>query len=139
MIATAHSDEEKKLVTELGASEVVDYASDIAGAVRAAHADGVDAVFHLAGDPSGLVATLRDGGVFVSTLIMSPAQVPAETATVVPVMANPDAATLARCAENQAQGRTRVNIERVYTLDEGPTAIADFSKGTLGKLVIAVD
>jgi NADPH:quinone reductase-like Zn-dependent oxidoreductase len=139
VIATAHSDEEKTLVTELGASEVVDYTADVAGAVRAAHADGVDVVFHLAGDPSALVPALRDGGVFVSTLIMSPAQIPAEGATVVPVMAVPDPAMLARCAGNQAQGRTRVHIERVYTLGEGPTAIADFGNGTLGKLVIAID
>jgi hypothetical protein len=54
-------------------------------------------------------------------------------------MANPDAAVLARRAGNQAQGRTRVDIERVYTLDEGPAAITDFGKGTLGKRVIAID
>ena len=138
VIATAHSDEEKTLVTELGASELVDYATDVAAAVRAAHADGVDAVVHLAGDPASLLAALRDGGVFVSTLIMSPEQVPAETATVVPIMANPDAATLDRLADNHLKGRSRVHIERSYGLDETPAAIADFGKGTLGKLVIAV-
>ncbi len=59
--------------------------------------------------------------------------------SVVPIYANPDAATLARCADNQARERTRVHIQRVYELDEAAAALADFAQGTLGKLVIVVD
>lgn len=135
VIATAQTDEEKELVTELGAAEIVDYTAD----VRGAHPDGVDTIVHLAGDPASLLPALRDGRLFVSTLIMSPEQVPAGNATVVPIYANPDPATLARCADNQASRRTRVHIQRVYELAEAPAALADFSKGTLGKLVIVID
>ena len=56
--------------------------------VRAAAPDGVDAVAHLAGDAS-VAALVREGGRFASTLLQSPEQVPAETVTVIPVIANP--------------------------------------------------
>ena len=108
----------------------------MAAEVLAAHPHGVDAVLHLAGDPAALLPAVRKGGRFVSTLVMSPEQLPTESATVMPIYANPTQAVLDRLAENQAQGRTRVTIQRVYGLDEAPAALRDFAKGTLGKLVI---
>ena len=136
VIATAHSDEERRHVTVLGAAEVVDYQHDIAAAVLAAHSHGVDAVLHLAGDPAALLPAVRKGGRFVSTLVMSPQQLPTETATVVPIYTNPTPAVLDHLAENQAQGRARVTIQRVYSPDEAPAALRDFASGKLGKLVI---
>jgi NADPH:quinone reductase-like Zn-dependent oxidoreductase len=70
-------------------------------------------------------------------LLMSPEQLPTDTATVVPIYATPDQATLARCADNHAQRRTRLTVQRVYPLDDAPVALADFATGTLGKLVIS--
>jgi NADPH2:quinone reductase len=139
VIATAHSDEEKKHVIELGAAEVVDYTGDVTAAVLAAHPDGVDAVLHLAGDPAALLQAVRTGGRFVSTLIGSPEQLPTDTATVLPIYANPGPATLDRLADNHAQGHTRVAIQRVYALEEAPAALTDFASGTLGKLVIIIE
>ena len=52
VIATAHTDAERDLVTRLGADIVVDHQADIAAQVRASAPDGVDAVAHLAGDTS---------------------------------------------------------------------------------------
>ena len=50
VIATAHTDQERTLVTGHGASDVVDYAQDVVAQVRTIVTDGVDAVVHLAGD-----------------------------------------------------------------------------------------
>lgn len=138
VIATAHTDRERETVTALGAAEVVDHARDVAAQVRRARPNGVDVVLHLAGDPTALLPAARRGGRFVSTLVSSPQQLPSATVTVVPVHANPTPATLDRLARNQAEGRTHVIIERVYDLDDTPAALADFARGTLGKLVIAI-
>jgi NADPH:quinone reductase-like Zn-dependent oxidoreductase len=139
VIATAHSDEERQLVTGLGAAEVVDYTEDVAAAVLAAHAEGVDAVLHFAGDPTVLLPAVRQGGRFVSTRIMSPDQLPAEGVTVVPIYANPTPDTLQQLAANQATGQTSVAIQRTFALDEAPAAFAAFAGGTLGKLVVVID
>lgn len=139
VIATVHSDAEKEQVTTIGAAEVVYYTKDITEQVRAAHPGGADVVLHLAGAPAPLLSVLRTGGRFVSTIVSSPDQLPTERATVVPVYANPTRATLERIAENQVAGRTRVIIQRTYNLAETPAALADFRRGTLGKLVIIID
>ncbi|MEP6665661.1 MAG: NADP-dependent oxidoreductase [Nocardioidaceae bacterium] len=139
VIATAHSDEEKTLVTGCGASGVVDYAGDIAAEVLAAHPGGVDAVIHLAGDPAALLPVVREGGRFVSTLLGSPQQLPTESVTVLPIAANPTPGTLARIAQNQEQARTRVTVQRTYGLDQVSEAFTDFAGGTLGKLLIRID
>jgi NADPH2:quinone reductase len=136
VIATAHTLQEQQLVTDLGAAETVDYTADVTTAVREHHPDGVDVLLHLAGDPAALLPALRPGGRFVSTLIMSPEQLPTENVTVIGIYANPDQATLDRCASNHATDLTRVHIQQTYTLDEVPTALADFAGGTLGKLSI---
>ena len=52
------------------------------------------------------------------------------------VLASPTSATLERLAQNQATGRTSVSVQRVYSLQQAPAALADFAAGTLGKLVI---
>ena len=139
VIATADSDDARRLVTELGAAEVVDYSGDVAAAMLAANPDGVDAVLHFAGDPAPLLPAVRRGGRIVSTRIMSADQLPAEDVTVVPVYANPTPETLERLAANQAQGLTRVTIQQTYRLDEAPDALAAFASGMLGKLVIVID
>jgi NADPH:quinone reductase len=139
VIATAHTELERQHVTELGAAELVDYTGDVAGVVLQAHPQGVDAVVHLAGDPAPLLAAVRNGGKFISTLIGSPEQLPADRATVMPVYANPTPDILDRVADNQAKGRTSVKIQRVYGLDSAPAALADFAGGTLGKLVITTN
>jgi NADPH2:quinone reductase len=139
VIATAHTDQEQMYVSELGAAEVVDYTGDVAATVLEAHPQGVDAVVHLAGDPTPLLAAVRNDGKFISTLIGSPGQLTAENATVVPVSANPTQATLDRLADSQAKQHTSVKIQHVYSLGSAPEALADFAGGTLGKLVITTN
>jgi NADPH:quinone reductase-like Zn-dependent oxidoreductase len=136
VVATAATDEEQALVTDLGAAATVDHSGDLTAAVRQAHPDGVDVVLHFAGDPTVALAALRPGGRFVSTMIMSPDQIPTEDATVVPVYANPEPATLDRVARHQAEGATRVHVQGTYPLDQVSTAFEAFAAGTRGKVVV---
>jgi hypothetical protein len=55
----------------------VDYRGDANAQLLATHPDGLDAVIHLAADPTGLMRPERPGGRFVSTLLSSPEQLPA--------------------------------------------------------------
>jgi NADPH:quinone reductase-like Zn-dependent oxidoreductase len=140
VIATAHGAEAQEQMRLLGAAEVVDYKQqDTAAAVRAAHPAGVDVVLHLAGDLGALLPLVREGGRLASALIMSPEQMPAGATNVIPVFANPTPEVLEQLAANQAQGKTRVVIERTYPLAEAPAALRDFMGGKLGKLAIAIE
>ena len=139
VLATAASDDERRLVTDLGAARTVDHTGDVELAVRELHPDGVDAVIHLAGDAAALLSLVRPGGMFVSTLLQSPEQLPTDDATVIGIYANPDRATLDRVAASQASGATRLELQRTYPLSEAPAALSDFARGTLGKLVITID
>ena len=56
----------------------------------------------------------------------------------VPIFAHPTPDVLNRLAAAQAQGRTRLVIERTYSLEDAPAALRDFSGGKLGKLVVIV-
>jgi NADPH:quinone reductase-like Zn-dependent oxidoreductase len=129
VIATAHTDDEKFLVSSLGAAEAADHTGDLAAQVK-----DVDVVFHLAGDPGALLGLLRSGGRFVSTLVGSPDQLPAGDYTVVAVFANPAGATL----DQLARGENKLVIEQVYPLDRSLDAIAHFARGTKGKIVVTV-
>jgi NADPH2:quinone reductase len=138
VIATAHTDEERGLVARLGSDETVDHTADLSAQVRSIAPDGVDVVVHLAG-PFDVVELVRPGGRFVSTLLASPEQVSTETATVVPVQANPTPDDLERSALGLASGDTAVHIQQVYPLEQISDAFDKFAQGTLGKLVIAID
>ena len=137
VVATAATDEEVAHVTTLGADLTVDHThEDLVEAVRAHHPDGLDVVFHLAGDPTALLGALRPGGRIVSTLISSPDQLPSEEALVIGVMATPDSATLDQVASDHADGVTGLRIQDTYTLEQTADAFAAFGAGTLGKVVV---
>lgn len=138
VIATAHTAQERDLVTSLGASETVDYAGDVVAQVRGAHPEGVDAVIHPAGDPAAVLGALRDGGRFASTMLGSPEQLAGGNGTVVSVYANPASTTLDRLADAVARNRIRIAVEGVYPLAEAPQALAHFAGGTRGKTVLTV-
>jgi NADPH:quinone reductase len=139
VIATAHSQQEIELVTQLGAAHTVDYRGDIVEQVRSLYADGVDVVLHFAGDATPLVAVVKLGGTLVSTMLPSADDVPAENVKVVSIYARPSAVTLDRVARHQAEQHTTVTVQRVYDLEQTGQAIEHFAAGTLGKLVISID
>jgi NADPH2:quinone reductase len=136
VVATATSDEETDLVTDFGAASTVDYTGDVAAATRTAHADGVDVVIHLAGDPAALLSATRTGGRFVSTMLSSATDLPTEDVTVVSIYASPDAATLSRAADHQVDEVSRIHVQETYPLEQAADALAAFTGGTLGKVVI---
>lgn len=139
VVATASSQEEIELVTRLGAAHTVDYHGDVAQQVAALYPEGVDVVLHFAGASLPLVPAVKQGGTFVSTMLQSAADVPAEGVEVVSIYASPTADTLDRVARHQAEEHTTVTVQRVYALDQAGVAFGDFAAGTLGKLVIAIN
>lgn len=138
VIATAHTEAEQALVRELGAQHTVDHTGDLASAVRSLSPDGVDTVLHFAGDAGSVLPLVRTGGTFVSTLLGSADELPSDTVTVAPVYANPTPEMLDRLAAAQADGSTTVTVQQTYPLEQTATALADFGKGTAGKLVIEI-
>lgn len=135
VLATAATEDEKSLVTDLGAHQVVDHTGDVVAAVKDTHPDGVDVLFHYAGDPAQLVTLVRRGGRFVSTLIQ-PDQLPVEDVEVVGIYTHPDRTRLDRLAEHAAAGTTRLTVQDTFALDQASAAFDTFAGGTLGKLVI---
>src|SRR5262249_50983813 len=125
-------------VKEFGADEIVDYTKDLAAAVRSSHPDGVDVVLHLAGDGPALAGLLKSGGRFASVLGVGPEKVGRSDVTAKMIMTIPNPTWLSELASAAASGQLRVPIRKVYTLDQAGQALADFSAGTQGKLVIAV-
>jgi NADPH2:quinone reductase len=138
VIATARPGEEARFVTGLGADSVVDYTGDIAATIRSAWPTGVDAVLHLAGDALLLAQLVRPGGRFASTLGVGADQLEAPGLTATAVMAMPTAGVLEALAADVAAGKLLVPIRHAYRLEDVPQAIADFARGTLGKLAIAI-
>jgi NADPH:quinone reductase-like Zn-dependent oxidoreductase len=60
VIATAHTDAERELVTRLGAHATVDHTGDLSSQVHEIAPDGVDAVAHLAGDQSSVELSVTE-------------------------------------------------------------------------------
>lgn len=134
VIATAQPGTETDFVRGLGATDVVDHTSDLAGQVRAISPAGVDVVLHLAGDGAALAGLLTEKGRLASTLGLGADQHPAATA----VMATPTETTLDRLAADAAAGRITVPVSRTYSLSEVPAAFADFATGTVGKISVTI-
>ena len=137
VLATAGTEVEAHLLTSLGADTVIDRTGDVLAQVRVAVPEGVDAVVHLAGDVDVLGA-VKDGGRFVSTLVMDPSQLPSETVTVVPVYAAASTALLNTIARFHADGTTRIVVQAVYPFAQVDQAFAAFAAGTIGKLVVTI-
>jgi NADPH:quinone reductase len=135
VVATAATDDERALVADLGADEVVDHTGDLVDVIGEAHPEGVDAVLHFAGDPEPLLPLVRPGGHFVSTMLR-PDQLTSDSVTVVGIYAHPDPAVLGRAASHQADGATRVHVQDTFTLEEAEAALDAFARGTVGKLVV---
>jgi NADPH:quinone reductase len=135
VVATAATKEEQDLVDGLGADATADHTGDLVGSVRAANPDGVDVVFHFAGDPTQAASLVRSGGRFVSTMVQAE-QFPVENVTVHGIYAHPDTSKLERLAGHAAEGTTSLKVQHIYALEHVTDAFAAFAGGTLGKLVV---
>lgn len=124
---------------ELGASDVVDRAGDVARQVRALVPAGADVTIDLVGPavwPAELAAT-RDGGRFVTT---TPAEIPTERGIAAQSVAvQPDAETLAALADGCVRGQLTSRVGRVVPLAQAVDALADIERGRApGKIVVDV-
>jgi NADPH2:quinone reductase len=61
---------------------------------------------------------------------------PSDDVTVVPIFAYPTPEALARAADNHEQAHTGLTIQQTFALTDGPQALAAFTAGTLGKLIV---
>jgi NADPH:quinone reductase-like Zn-dependent oxidoreductase len=132
---------DEAFVTELGASETVDYTGDVAAAIRERHPDGVDGLIDLVNrDPAGfasMVGLVRAGGHATSAVGGAGESTEIGGVAVSNVGGNP--ALLPALGELVKEGRLRAPIQRTYPLDEAATALQDLTnQHTLGKLLITM-
>ncbi|MDX3729375.1 NADP-dependent oxidoreductase [Streptomyces caniscabiei] len=142
VIATAKPGSESDFVSTLTDAEVtvIDYTQDVTAQVRAIAPDGVDAVLHLAGDLTELIALTRDGGAVASALTLAPVPEASEDRKLQTAVlrSNPTADTLSTLAGQVASGSLKVPVNSEFDLERAPEAFAAFGRGTLGKIAITV-
>jgi len=136
VIATARPGQEEEYVRGLGAAHTVDYAGDVAAAVRAIVPHGADKALHAAGDAAAIGKVMRAGGRVASTLAATAGQLGRDDVTVTAIMAAATAGKLARLLDHVASGNLRVHIEARVPLDRAHEALTTFAGGTLGKVLI---
>ena len=130
-------------IRSLGATEVVDYAGDIAAAVRASHPEGTDALIDAVnrGDDHGAVTTLvKDGGFVASTTGSADEEgLRARRIGGVNVMAQGDPGAFSRVLEMAGDGRLQVAVTQMFSFDELPDALGLVgSRSSRGKLAIRI-
>jgi NADPH2:quinone reductase len=128
--------EDEAFLSDLGVSAVIPRDGDVAAAVRERYSDGVDALLDLVNfTPGTYEAALKDGA-RVASSTGAAGEGPGRSN----VMANPTPENLHRLGELLADGSLRVAIQRAYTLDQAPQALAALpAEHTQGKLAIQVN
>jgi len=127
-------------VTDLGASETVDYTGDLVATVRERYPDGVDAAIDLVNrqgaDFDAVVGLVRKGGKAASARGAAQSE---EIDGVRTSNANGNPAHLTALASLVAEGKLRVAITRTYPLHDAVQALSDLQElHTVGKLVLTV-
>ena len=128
-------------LAELGADEAIDYTSEsVEDRVR-----DVDVVLDLVGDESsaGALATLRDGGIFISVPSGAGLDALREAAAgrvrVTGILVEPDRPGLEAIADLVAAGRLRPHVEQTFPLADAASAHELGETGrTQGKLVLTL-
>jgi NADPH:quinone reductase-like Zn-dependent oxidoreductase len=139
VIATVRPGDER-FVTDLGASETVDYTGDLIATIRERYPEGVDAVIDAVGadaDAFGQVTALvRKGGRAASTRGAAPGE---EIDGVAVTNANGNPGHLGSLADLVANGKVRAAVTARYPLEDAAQALRDLSEQhTVGKKVITV-
>jgi NADPH:quinone reductase-like Zn-dependent oxidoreductase len=140
VIATGLPEDEERL-RALGASSVVDYRGDVAGQVRAARPDGVDAlVLCVTHDPDSLrqlASIVRAGGRVSATAGADESALAAYGLTATPVMAVPDRETLAGLLDQVERGALRIDVEQTLPLASAAQGLDMLATGhSAGKIVV---
>ena len=141
VVATAKAGAEEAFVRSLGASETVDYsAGDVAGQIRARYPAGIDALIDLVNRDeaaSAMAALVRDGGRLATTQGTADAEgLATRTVRATNVVASPTPGKLASLAAPAESGDILVHIQQSFALADIHAALAAFSAGTTGKIVV---
>jgi NADPH:quinone reductase len=144
VIATARPGPEEVFVRSLGAAEVVDHsAGDVAAAIRSRYPDGVSSLIDVVNGAeafAGMAALVRDGGRVATTLGAADVDALAQrNIQATNVMGNPTPEKLALLADQAGSGALRIEIQQLFPLAEAAAALAAFSAGTIGKIVLIVE
>lgn len=138
VIATADGPEQADFVRGLGADDVVNHTTDLGEQLRGIGLDSVDAIVHLAGDPSTLADLLTPGGTFVSTIGWGLEVLAERDLAVTGVMATPTREVLDSLIAAVSAGELTVPITGTYAFDQVPQALADFDASSRGKLSVTL-
>ena len=143
VIATAKSGDEDTFVRGLGASETIDYAAgDVAPAIRARYPDGITALIDGVDRDEAfrqLAELVRAGGRIATTLGAADVEgLAARDVRATNIMGAPTPDKLRHLAEQVAAGTLRIEIQQTFALADAAQALAVFSAGTRGKLVLTI-
>jgi NADPH:quinone reductase-like Zn-dependent oxidoreductase len=132
---------DEDFVTDLGATETVDYTGDLVATIRERYPDGIDAVVDAVnrdGDAfASLVTLVRSGGRATSVVGGAGESTEIDGVSVSNTGGHPP--HLSMLADLVVQGNLRVAIRRTYALADAAQALQDFATDhTLGKLVISM-
>ncbi|HEY8637068.1 MAG TPA: NADP-dependent oxidoreductase [Candidatus Limnocylindrales bacterium] len=141
VVATAKAGEQEAFVRSLGASDTVDYAAgNVAEQIRARYPAGVDALIDTVNRDEAaaeLVATVRDGGRLATTQGTADVEgLATRTVRATNVVASPTPEKLGSLAAQAVGGGLIVQIQETFPLAEVQAALAAFSAGTTGKIVV---
>jgi len=142
VVATAKAGDEEAFVRGLGASATVDYsAGDVAEQLRARYPAGIDALIDTINRDeaaAALAALVRDGGRLATTQGTADTEGLATRAVrATNVVASPTPEKLDSLATPAASGDLVVHIQETFALADVDAALAAFSTGTTGKIVLA--
>lgn len=140
VIAVGRPDAQARL-RRIGASDVVDPASvDLVDRLRSVAPTGFEGLLDLASDGprfAALAGLVRPGATAATTTFVADPKTAPTGVTVVNLNMQPHSALLDRLAAEVAAGRVPSPVERVVSLEEAPTALAEIRAGRgAGKTVV---
>ena len=143
VIASALPGEDDAFVRALGATDTIDYSrTGLGDTVRGLAPNGLVGLIDVVSRGEAfmaLAALVQDGGRAATTLGAADVATLAERdVRATNVMGTPTPAKLASFASQAAAGTLGVPVQQTFALADAPSAIASFSAGTRGKIVLTI-